>query len=73
MSTYLAISRCPTHREFWAVMVEDEDGRGTRVTPSKCCGRWETVKRWKLDERMANEIIDEVSSAQSSTEGRSND
>ena len=27
--------------------IDDETG-GHRVTPSKCCGRWEVVKTWPL-------------------------
>jgi hypothetical protein len=47
---YLAINRCPIHRDFLSVAIEEEDGGGTRITPSKCCGRWETLKRWPLEE-----------------------
>lgn len=45
--TYLAILQCPRHPTFYALAIEDED-LGTRLTPSKCCGRWETVHRWPL-------------------------
>lgn len=62
---YLAICRCPMHREFWAVTVEDEEGSGTRLTPSKCCGRWETVTRWLINERLRAAAIDEIGAAPS--------
>lgn len=42
----LVICRCPQHK-FWAVTL-DVAGGGTRVTPSKCCGRWDTVQRFEL-------------------------
>jgi NTP pyrophosphatase (non-canonical NTP hydrolase) len=45
---YLAINKCPNHG-FYSITVEDDD-TGTRVTPSKCCGRWDTVKRWKVSQ-----------------------
>lgn len=45
--TYLAINQCPTHG-YWAITVEDNVS-GERITPSKCCGRWDTVKRWPID------------------------
>ena len=40
----LEILRCPVHAKFWAVTVN-----GRRITPSKCCGSWAPVARWKVD------------------------
>ncbi len=37
------ILRCPKHATFWAVSIND-----LRVTPSKCCGAWSSVARWKI-------------------------
>jgi len=42
----LSINRCPTHG-FISVSIDDEAG-GTRITPGKCCGRWDVVKSWDL-------------------------
>jgi hypothetical protein len=42
----LEILRCPRHAKFWAVTVNDY-----RITPSKCCGAWSSVVRWKIDGR----------------------
>ncbi len=42
----LAINRCPTHG-FWSISV-DTATTGVRLTPSKCCGRWDTVHAWTL-------------------------
>lgn len=57
---YLAINRCPKH-DFYAISIDDAaSGTGIRLTPSKCCGRWETVHRWPLDMRMAREIETEL-------------
>lgn len=59
---YLSIDQCPNHPEFVAIAV-DSDAGGTRITPSKCCGRWTTVKRWAIDERMADEMIAQMQQA----------
>lgn len=48
----LSINRCPVHPEFQAIMLDcrhqNGSGTGTRLTRSKCCGQWETVKSWPL-------------------------
>ena len=48
----LSINRCPIHADFWAICLDwrtaKGDGHGTRLTPSKCCGRWETIKQFKV-------------------------
>lgn len=44
----LVINKCPTHG-YWSVSIDDEHG-GTRVTRSKCCGRWDTVKEFTLSQ-----------------------
>lgn len=54
---YLAINRCPLHANFWSVSVEEHDGSGTRLTPSKCCGQWKTVTRWLLTEQDWQEVM----------------
>ncbi len=54
----LSIDRCPTHG-YWAVSI----GRGygsTRLTPTKCCGRWDTVREWKFSEEDAERLISAV-------------
>lgn len=48
VSKTLAINRCPTHG-YWAITIDDDD-TGVRVTPSKCCGRWDIVKVWPLEQ-----------------------
>lgn len=40
----LEVLRCGAHPDFWAVCLSDDDG-GTRLTGSKCCGRWDGVSR----------------------------
>jgi len=52
---YLTINRCPVH-DFYAVMLEDGTGVERRLTPSKCCGRWEAVKRWPINDKALQEI-----------------
>lgn len=40
----LTVNRCALHPDFWAICLEDEHG-GTRLTGSKCCGRWDGISR----------------------------
>jgi len=61
MSIYLSIDRCARHN-FYAISIDDEDS-GRRVTPSKCCGSWSTVKQWRLSERDWRELAEEASKA----------
>lgn len=51
----ITIQRCPTHN-YWAITIDTPGVGGTRITPSKCCGSWETVKTWPMDERGWAEI-----------------
>lgn len=54
----LCIVRCPTHY-YYAISIDDPDtGIGTRVTPSKCCGRWDTVKEFWLSEAQWENLSD---------------
>lgn len=53
---YLTVARCPTHG--WMAVSIDDDGGGVRVTPGKCCGRWDTVKRWSLSAREWRELAE---------------
>lgn len=46
MSKTLVIMRCSRH-DVYGISIDDANG-GTRVTPSKCCGSWPTVKEWTL-------------------------
>ena len=66
----LAINRCPVHG-WWAVTIEDGSG-GVRVTPSKCCGRWDTVKALHMSERDWRELarFAEEAADECATEGR---
>jgi hypothetical protein len=43
---YLSIDRCRTHG-YWAVSVR-RGTHGERMTPSKCCGTWESVQEWPI-------------------------
>ena len=49
---YLCVNQCPKHREYFSVSIDlidsDGSGFGKRVTPSKCCGQWRTLHKWKL-------------------------
>jgi len=60
---YLGIYRCPAHG-YTAICVDpvdEEHGGGVRLTPGKCCGRWNLLKRWKVDaEETAQAIQNEA-------------
>lgn len=56
---YISILTCSRHK-FFAIAIEDEEENGTRITPSKCCGSWTTVRRWKIDESMREDIFKEL-------------
>lgn len=63
----LCINKCPQHG-YMSVSIDEvePDGRGgigSRLTPSKCCGRWDVVKSWKLSAHDWEEIIKEARSA----------
>lgn len=55
---YLILAKCLNHPKSLAVNLEREDGTGLRLTPFKCCGLSDTVKRWPIDhpEDIVNEI-----------------
>jgi hypothetical protein len=46
MNKKLVINRCSRH-DCYAIAIEDENS-GTRVTSSKCCGSWSTVKEFSM-------------------------
>ena len=56
---FIQIDRCPVHPEFYAIAVGDEHS-STRLTPSKCCGRWQTIKQWPLTPRQIDDIVTEI-------------
>lgn len=56
---FLSIDRCPIHRNFWSISVEYPDGTGRRLTPSKCCGQWEIQWKFRIDNRLTEEILNE--------------
>lgn len=51
----LVINQCPKHG-IWNVSIDD-DMSGTRLTPSKCCGRCHVIAQWNIDAKMADECI----------------
>ena len=55
---WLEIMHCEAHG-FWSIMVNKDSG-GTRITPSKCCGSWDTVAKWRMTR---DEIRSEVEGA----------
>jgi hypothetical protein len=61
---FLTINRCPSHGGYWSVGIDlictDNTGIGTRLTPSKCCGAWDTVRKWKLSSEDWDQIIKEA-------------
>lgn len=63
----LCINRCPIHAKFWSISI-DHDCGGTRMTPGKCCGRWETIESWALSARDWQELINEATEAMEQAE-----
>jgi hypothetical protein len=59
MKRWLSICRCPTHRDFWSISIDDEHG-GTRLAGSKCCGRWTIVKQFLVTPEQLHEICNEL-------------
>jgi hypothetical protein len=57
---YLAYRECPAHH--WnSISFESEEHGGQRLTASKCCGRWDLVKRFAVDPaQVAADIIGSV-------------
>lgn len=64
---WLAVYRCPNHPDFLSIHLDEtengEDSTGTRLTPGKCCGRWDRVTRWRLTETMAEAAVEELTVA----------
>lgn len=40
---------CP--HGYKAIAIADRQGNGSRITSGKCCGRWQTRKRWGVSVR----------------------
>ena len=64
---FLCFNECPKHA-YKSVSVDliraDGSGHGTRVTPSKCCGSWTTVRKWMLSASEWKNLADEARRAQ---------
>lgn len=58
----LTIENCP-HGVF-AVSLDDGDkSRGVRLSPQKCCGRWDRVKAWPMTAANLRAIAEELEQA----------
>ena len=44
----LGIYQCPEHPHYWAIVVGQKDGGGTRITQGKCCGQLRAVREWSM-------------------------
>lgn len=47
-SIVLSLCRCPIHGVMSVSIDNVSAGVGIRITPSKCCGRWDEVTKWKM-------------------------
>lgn len=54
---HLSVNQCP--HGVYSVSI-DGDRTGTRITPSKCCGRWDESQSWPLTEEMTRMIVSEI-------------
>lgn len=68
MGAKLEIRRCPQHKEFWAVCLEDQNECTTRLTSSKCCGRWDLVQSWPLNDDRIMDLIADLQACLDSSE-----
>lgn len=66
MNYYLSIDECKQHG-FHAVCIGNDD-TGTRLTPTKCCGSWTLVKRWKLTPESIDSMVTELEVAKEQIE-----
>ena len=55
---YISINKCSAHG-FYMIAIEDDNG-GHRITPTKCCGSWQTVIKWIIDKSMIDDFNNEV-------------
>lgn len=53
----LAIQRCPLHGVECITLATPDDAQ-TRLTGSKCCGRWTQRAAWRLDETALDAMRD---------------
>ena len=72
----LSVNRCPTHQDFWSICLDRRDpsgdGSGVRLTHSKCCGHWETIKTFTLTKSDLQVMIEEAGAALDQMENFSN-
>lgn len=59
----LEICRCPIHADFWAVHIGNYEEGGTRLTNSKCCGQWRTIRAWRPSRAEWRDIVRLASNA----------
>lgn len=64
MNFWLSHDRCPIHHYEAISLNTSDDGEnqgGLRLTRGKCCGRWESLKRWKIDPwQLAVDVLGEA-------------
>lgn len=56
----LCIDRCSKH-DFYAISIGDDD-TGTRLTPSKCCGSWSTLRSWRFNQEQLQRLVNDIQS-----------
>lgn len=64
--TEIQILQCPIHTDFFALAIE-ENGCCTRITPGKCCGRWDTVRSWRLNKIDTTALVDAIDEKKNSS------
>ncbi|HDS1550704.1 TPA: hypothetical protein QEK98_002959 [Stenotrophomonas maltophilia] len=64
----LVINKCHSHG-YYAISVEDNNV-GIRITPSKCCGGWSTIKEWTLSRNDWLDLAKEATKAAEAMEPR---
>jgi hypothetical protein len=59
MKVLLELLECPTHK-FRAIAIGANAGTSTRITGSKCCGRWTTAQSWRIDADDAIRVLEDA-------------
>lgn len=67
----LAINRCPAHKGYFSISIDDAD-HGVRITPSKCCGQWRPIKVFYMSAANWRELAKQAAIAAEEEEAAEN-
>ncbi len=58
----LTIDKCP-HGVFAVGLDDDNNNHGVRLSPQKCCGRWDRIKAWPMTAANLRAVSEELEQA----------